>query len=112
MTRELCGTRWNRRVAGTGEGEGGGVVGGKPGDEALLVNVIGKEKHLVVEEQYHDTKTGVVALEYGSKGRVVATGALYTNRYISVLTITDRKITRWRDYLDLVAVFDALGWPE
>src|SRR5436190_22821559 len=37
---------------------------------------------------HHDTKTGVVVLEY-SEGRVVATGAPYTNRYISVLTITD-----------------------
>src|SRR2546426_5685228 len=27
----------------------------------------------------------------------------YTNRYISVLTITDRKVTHWRDYLDPVA---------
>ncbi len=61
---------------------------------------------------HHDVKTGVVVLEYASKGRVVATGAPYTNRYISVLTITDRKVTRWRDYLDPVAVFDALGWPE
>ena len=42
----------------------------------------------------------------------VATGAPYTNRYISVLTITDRKVTHWRDYLDPVAVFDALGWPS
>ena len=32
-------------------------------------------------------------------------------RYISVLTITDGKVTRWCDYLDPVAVFDALGWP-
>jgi limonene-1,2-epoxide hydrolase len=32
--------------------------------------------------------------------------------YISVLTITDRKVTHWRDYLDPVAVFDALGWPS
>jgi limonene-1,2-epoxide hydrolase len=30
----------------------------------------------------------------------------------SVLTITDRKVTHWRDYLDPVAVFDALGWPS
>ena len=60
---------------------------------------------------YHDTKKGVVVLEYASEGRVVSTGALYTNRYISVLTITDRKVTYWRDYLDPVAVFDALGWP-
>jgi limonene-1,2-epoxide hydrolase len=29
-----------------------------------------------------------------------------------VLTITDRKITHWRDYLDPIAVFNALGWPQ
>jgi ketosteroid isomerase-like protein len=60
---------------------------------------------------HHDIKTGVAVLEYASEGRVVSTGAPYTNRYISVLTITDRKVTHWRDYLDPVAVFDALGWP-
>jgi hypothetical protein len=36
----------------------------------------------------------------------------YANRYISVLTISDRKVSRWRDYLDPVAVFDAVGWPS
>ena len=61
---------------------------------------------------HHDIKTGVVVLEYASEGRVVSTGAPYNNRYISVLTITDRKVTHWRDYLDPVAVFDALGWPS
>ena len=61
---------------------------------------------------HHDIKTGVVVLEYASEGRVVATGAPYTNRYISVLTTTDRKVTHWRDYLDPLAVFDALGWPS
>ena len=55
---------------------------------------------------------GVVVLEYASEGRVVSTGGPYANRYISVLTITDRKVTHWRDYLDPVAVFDALGWPS
>jgi ketosteroid isomerase-like protein len=61
---------------------------------------------------HHDTKTGVVVLEYASEGRVVLTGAPYANRYISVLTVTDRKVTHWRDYLDPAAVFDALGWPS
>ena len=36
--------------------------------------------------------TGVVVLEYASEGRVVATGTPYANRYISVLTIADRKV--------------------
>ena len=61
---------------------------------------------------YHDTQTGVVVLEYASEGRVVSTGAAYQNRYISVLTITKGKVSHWRDYLDPLAVFDALGWPS
>jgi len=61
---------------------------------------------------HHDRETGTVVLEYASEGQVVATGAAYNNRYISVLTIEQRKVTRWRDYLDPVAVFDALGWPQ
>jgi ketosteroid isomerase-like protein len=61
---------------------------------------------------HHDEKTGVVVLEYSSQGHVVRTGAAYGNHYISVLTITDRKITHWRDYLDPIAVFDAIGWPS
>jgi uncharacterized protein len=60
---------------------------------------------------HHDRKTGVVVLEYASEGHVVPTGAPYANHYISVLTIVDRKITHWRDYLDPLAVFDATGWP-
>jgi ketosteroid isomerase-like protein len=61
---------------------------------------------------YHDRDAGVVVLEYASEGRVVATGAAYANRYISVLTIVDRKVSRWRDYLDPIAVFEAIGWPH
>jgi ketosteroid isomerase-like protein len=60
---------------------------------------------------HQDRESGVVVLEYTSEGRVVATQAAYTNRYISVTTIVDRKVTRWRDYLDPIAVFDAVGWP-
>jgi uncharacterized protein len=60
---------------------------------------------------HHDRDAGVVVLEYASEGRVVATGAAYANRFISVLTIADRKVIRWRDYLDPIAVFEAIGWP-
>jgi len=60
---------------------------------------------------HHDRRTGVVVLEYASEDRLAATGNDYSNRYISVLTLTERKVTRWRDYLDPIAVFDAVGWP-
>jgi ketosteroid isomerase-like protein len=60
---------------------------------------------------HRDRDTGVVVLEYASEGRAVRTGAAYSNRYVSVLTISARKVTRWRDYLDPIPVFDAVGWP-
>jgi limonene-1,2-epoxide hydrolase len=28
-----------------------------------------------------------------------------------VITVKDRRVTHWRDYLDPVAVFEAIGWP-
>jgi hypothetical protein len=52
--------------------------------------------------------TSTVVLEYSSEGRVVATGYPYGNRYISVVTIKDRKVTQWRDYLDPLRAFAAL----
>jgi uncharacterized protein len=61
---------------------------------------------------YHDVIRGVVVLEYASEGHVVHTGRRYSNRYISVLTLREREVAHWRDYLDPVAVFDALGWPK
>lgn len=60
---------------------------------------------------HHDAAKGTVVLEYASEGRIVGTGRPYSNRYISVLTLRDGEVARWRDYLDPVAVFDALGWP-
>ncbi len=52
--------------------------------------------------------TSSVILEYASQGKVVATGYPYNNRYISVITLTDRKVSHWRDYLDPLSVLAAL----
>jgi hypothetical protein len=41
----------------------------------------------------------------------VLTGRPYNNRFASIVTVKDRKVTRWRDYHDPIAVFDASGWP-
>jgi len=57
---------------------------------------------------HHSPSTSTVVLEYTSHGEVVATGYPYGNRYISVVTIEDRKVIRWRDYLDPLRVFAAL----
>jgi len=61
---------------------------------------------------HRDAETSVVVLEYEVHGTSVQTGRPYNNRFVSVITINDRKVTHWRDYLDPVAVFDASGWPE
>jgi limonene-1,2-epoxide hydrolase len=60
---------------------------------------------------HRDREASVVVLEYAVHGRAVSTGRPYDNHFVSVITIKDRKITHWRDYLDPVAVFDAVGWP-
>jgi len=57
--------------------------------------------------RYYDSDQSVVVLEYTIHGTVVRTGAPYTNRFISVITLKDRKIVHWRDYLDPLAVFTA-----
>ena len=61
---------------------------------------------------HHSPSTSTVVLEYSSEGKVVATGWPYSNRYISVVVIKDRKVAAWRDYLDPLRVFAALeGHP-
>ena len=51
----------------------------------------------------------VVILEYEVHGKILATGAPYDNRFISVVTIENRKIVHWRDYMDSLAAWMALN---
>jgi ketosteroid isomerase-like protein len=60
----------------------------------------------------HRADDSTVTLEYASEGKVTATGRPYGNRYISVVTIRNRKIVHWRDYLDPLRVFAALEGPD
>ena len=85
--------------------------------------VVGRENLIELYRGYHSTffldrcfdlrthraDDSTVTLEYASEGRAVATGRPYGNHYISVVTIKDRKIIHWRDYLDPLRVFEALG---
>jgi uncharacterized protein len=57
---------------------------------------------------HHSPSTSTVVLEYSSEGTVVPTGYPYGNRYISVVTVKDHKVSQWRDYLDPLRVFAAL----
>ncbi len=50
----------------------------------------------------------VVILEYEIHGTILATGADYQNRFCSIVELEDRKIARWRDYMDSHAAWSAL----
>ncbi|HEV3360571.1 MAG TPA: nuclear transport factor 2 family protein [Pseudonocardiaceae bacterium] len=56
---------------------------------------------------YYDREKSVAVLEYTIHGTTVHNGSPYLNRFISVITIKDRKIVHWRDYLDPLLVLDA-----
>ncbi len=52
--------------------------------------------------------SSVVTLEYDIHGTILAHGVPYDNRFISVVTIKNRKIVHWRDYMDSLAAWTAL----
>ena len=60
---------------------------------------------------HRDPETFTVVLEYEVHGESVQTRHPYDNHFVSIITIKDRKITHWRDYLDPTAIFDATTWP-
>jgi ketosteroid isomerase-like protein len=53
---------------------------------------------------YKSTQRNVLILEYEVHGTVPSTGKSYDNRFCSIITIGDRKIVHWRDYMDSLAV--------
>jgi uncharacterized protein len=51
----------------------------------------------------------VVILEYEVHGKILSSGAPYDNRFISVITIENRRVVHWRDYMDSLAAWSALN---
>ncbi len=70
-------------------------------------NIVLQSADALVTHQSQDPR--VVILEYEGHGTIVRTGASYDNRFISVVTIEDRKIVHWRDYMDSLAAMTALN---
>ncbi len=60
---------------------------------------------------YRDLAASVIVLEYEVHGESSQTGRPYNNRFVSIVTVKNGKVTKWRDYLDPIAVFDSSGWP-
>ena len=57
---------------------------------------------------HKSTELGVIILEYAVHG-LTAAGRPYNNRFCSIVTLRDRKIVYWRDYMDSLAVQLALS---
>lgn len=49
---------------------------------------------------YRTNNGETVILEYEVHGVIPSTGKKYDNRFCSIVTIKDRKIVHWRDYMD------------
>ncbi|WP_143307416.1 nuclear transport factor 2 family protein [Chitinophaga vietnamensis] len=56
---------------------------------------------------HKSTAPGVVILEYAVHG-VTPANKPYDNRFCSIITIRNRKIVHWRDYMDSLAVMNAM----
>ena len=83
------------------------------GREHLIAAYSGYGNNIVLEKAdglavHYDKERGVVTLEYQVHGKAVKTGAAYDNRFVSIVTIKNRKIVRWRDYMDSLAAWQAL----
>ena len=83
------------------------------GREALMALYAGYGNKIVLHGAdalvvHRSQDSQVVIIEYEVHGKVIATGASYDNRFISVVTIKDRKVIHWRDYMDSLAAMNAL----
>ena len=59
----------------------------------------------LIVHRAHDGR--VIVIEYEVHGTILATGAKYDNRFVSIIKIGDRKIAHWRDYMDSLAAWNA-----
>jgi len=79
--------------------------------------VVGRDALMALYSGYGDSTTLhagnalILILEYEVHGKKIRTGNSYDNRFISVVTIEDRKIVHWRDYMDSLAAFTAETGP-
>ena len=58
---------------------------------------------------HHCDDGRVIVIEYEVHGRVVGSGAAYENRFVSIVTVENRQIVHWRDYMDSLSAMRALS---
>jgi ketosteroid isomerase-like protein len=84
------------------------------GREALMSLYAGYGKNIVLHHadalvMHKAQDPRVVVIEYDVHGKVVASGKNYDNRFVSIVTIENRRIIHWRDYMDSLAAMTALS---
>jgi ketosteroid isomerase-like protein len=80
----------------------------------LMAAYSGYGKNIVIHRgdglAVHPSRDGrVVTIEYEVHGTILKTGGPYDNRFIAVVTIENRQIVRWRDYMDSLSAWKALN---
>lgn len=83
------------------------------GRPALMAAFRGYVEHIALASTsnlvVHKADDGrMFVLEYEVHGTILATGRPYHNRFCSIVTIENRKIAHWRDYMDSLAAWNAL----
>jgi uncharacterized protein len=84
------------------------------GREALMALYAGYGNNIVLHGAdtlviHRSQDPRVVIIEYEVHGKIVGTGASYDNRFISVVTIQNRKIVHLRDYMGSLTAMTALS---
>jgi uncharacterized protein len=67
---------------------------------------------MALTEVYRASQPGVFILEFTCSGKGVQTGIAYDQSYISVVTIRDGLIARYRDYWNPLIALKAMGGDE
>jgi ketosteroid isomerase-like protein len=85
-----------------------------PGRANLMASLSGYGKTIMIHSSdglvvHRSQDSRVVILEYEVHGKILASGAAYDNRLISIVTIANRKIVHWRDYMGSLAAWTALN---
>lgn len=63
------------------------------------------ELHSADDLNIYKTENGnIIILEYAVHGINPSTGKAYNNKFCSIITIKNRKVVYWRDYMDTLAV--------
>jgi ketosteroid isomerase-like protein len=67
------------------------------------------ELHSADHLTMHATDNGqIIVIEYDVHGTILATDAVYNNRFCSIVILASRRIAHWRDYMDSLAAWKAL----